>query len=225
MYYILDGGALENLHLLKGYPPKKSEIKSNPHCLSEWNGLDLEIRLTPSVGVFKRKLLSIIRPPVNSTFGIHDPTGISYLTQLRVGLSKLYFHKFKYNFRDTLNPMCHTNDGIEDTEHFLLLCPSFVEPRRNHLAGVFAVLRPPGYTNLHNRFLMQILLYGCKSFPNETNSILILLLTSQFIHKSGRFDWNSFSSTLNYITTTTMHLFMYILFCLFFLSPSFKSCM
>ena len=158
-----------------------------PHCLSEWNGLDPGIRLAPSVGVFKKQLVSIIRPPVKSTFGIHDPTGLSYLTQLRVGLSKLNFHKFKYTFRDTLNPMCPTNDGIEDTEHFLLLCPSFEEPRRDLLAGVIALLRPFGFTNLQNRFLMQILLYGDKSFPDDINRD-ILLLTLKFIHKSGRFD-------------------------------------
>ena len=123
-----------------------------PHCLFEWNGLDPGIRLAPSVGVFKKKLISIIRPPVKSTFGIHNPTGQSYLTKLRAGLSKLNFHKFKYYFRDTLNPMCPTNDGIEDTEHFLLLCPSFAEPRRDRLAGIIAPLRPFGYSNLQIAF-------------------------------------------------------------------------
>ena len=95
-----------------------------PHCLSEWNKVDEEIRLAPSIAAFKTKLLSKIRPLPNSIFRIHDPAGLSYLTQLRVGLSKLNFHKFKHNFRDTINPMCPTNDGIEDTEHFLLLCTS-----------------------------------------------------------------------------------------------------
>ena len=52
--------------------------------------------------VLKKKLLSIIRPPARSIFGIHDPIGLSYLTQLRVGLSKLNFHKFKNNFKDTI---------------------------------------------------------------------------------------------------------------------------
>ena len=75
-----------------------------PHCLSEWNELDSEVRLVPSSAVFKKKLLSRIRPPARSIFGIHDPTGLSYLTQIRVGLSKLKFHKFKHNFRDTVNP-------------------------------------------------------------------------------------------------------------------------
>ena len=72
--------------------------------------------------VFKKKLLSLIcPPPAKCVFGIYDPKGLSYLTQLRVGLSKLNFHKFKHNFRDTINPMCPTSDGIEDMEHFLLL--------------------------------------------------------------------------------------------------------
>ena len=34
-----------------------------PNCISEWNKLDPEIRLAPSVSIFKKKLLSIIRPP------------------------------------------------------------------------------------------------------------------------------------------------------------------
>ena len=62
----------------------------------------------------------------------------------RVGLSKLCFHKFKHNFKDSINPMCPSNDGIETTEHFLLLCPSFEVERRNLIAGVFELLRPYG---------------------------------------------------------------------------------
>ena len=157
------------------------------HCLSEWNKLNPEIRLAPSIASFKTKLLSKIRPLPKPVFRIHDPTGLSYLTQLRVGLSELNFHKFKHNFRDTINPMCPTNDGIEDTEHFLLLCPSFEVPRRDLLAGVSALLRPLGHINLSNEFLMQILLYGDKDFPNNLNKD-ILLLTLRFIHETGRFN-------------------------------------
>ena len=83
--------------------------------------------------------------------------------------------------------MCPTNDGIEDTEHFLLLCPSFEVPRRDLLTGVSALLRPLGHTNLPNDFLMQILLYGDKDFPDGINKD-ILLLTLRFIHQTGRFD-------------------------------------
>ena len=39
---------------------EKFQSSFYPHCLSEWNKLDPEIRLAPSVAVFKKKLLSII---------------------------------------------------------------------------------------------------------------------------------------------------------------------
>ena len=55
------------------------------------------------------------------------------------------------------------------------------------LAGVSALLRPLGHTNLSNEFLMQILLYGDKDFTDGLNRD-ILLLTLCFIHKTGRFD-------------------------------------
>ena len=55
------------------------------------NELDPEIRLAHSVGIFTRKMISIIRPPAKSVFEIHDPIGLSYLTQLGVGLRKLCF--------------------------------------------------------------------------------------------------------------------------------------
>ena len=39
-----------------------------PNCISEWSKLDPEIRLAPSVAVFKKKLLSIIRPPLQNLY-------------------------------------------------------------------------------------------------------------------------------------------------------------
>ena len=164
---------------------EKFKYSFYPNCLSEWNELCPEIRTAPSVDIFKEKLLSKIRPPAKSVFGIHDPIGLSYLTQLRVGLSKLNLHKFKHNFRDTINPMCSSNDGIKSTEHFLFLCPSFEVQRRNLLAGVFALLRPFGYIDLSNEVLTQLLLFGDKGLPNDVNRN-ILKLNLLYIHTTGR---------------------------------------
>ena len=94
--------------------------------------------------------------------------------------------QFKHNFRDTINPMCPTNEGIEDTEHFLLFCPSREVPRRDLLAGVSALLPPLGNTDLSNEFLMQILLCSDKDFPDSLNKGIVLL-TLRFIHETGRF--------------------------------------
>ena len=158
-----------------------------PYCLREWNVIEPELRHATSVAIFKKKILSIIRPPANPVFGIHDPIGLSFLTQIRVGLSKLNFHKFKHNFGDTVSPMCPSNDGIEDAEHFLLLCPSFDAQRRDLLAGVFDVLRLYGHSNPSNMVLTQLLLYGDEKFSYDLNKT-ILNLTLQFIHKTGRFE-------------------------------------
>ena len=79
---------------------EKFQSRFYPNCISEWNKLDPEVRLSPSVTEFKTKLLSLIRTPAKSVFGIHEPIGLPYLSQIRVGLSlsTLNFHKFYHNF-------------------------------------------------------------------------------------------------------------------------------
>ena len=166
---------------------EKFQSSFYPNCISVWNKLDSEIRIAPSVSAFKAKLLSIIRPTAKSLFGIFDPIGLSYLLQIRIGLSKLNFHKFKHNFRDTINPMCSTNDGIEDTEHFVLLCPAFDIQRRDLLTGVSELLRPVVQIDtLSNNVLVQYLLYSNKELSNDVNKNMIKK-TIYFIHKTGRF--------------------------------------
>ena len=127
-----------------------------------------------------------IRPSANFVYGIHNPNGIAYSTQLRVGLSKLNFHKFKHNFKDTVNPMCSINDGIEDTEHFLLLCNSFTGHRHNLLAGVNEVLEAYGYSVAPDNNILRLLLYGNKNLPLEANR-LILNATMNYIFETERF--------------------------------------
>ena len=101
---------------------------------------------------------------------------MSLLTQLRVGLSKLNFHKFKHNIRDTINQMCPTSNGVDDTEHFLLLCPSFDDQQRNLLAGIEQLLRLfVQITNLSNNALTQLLLYGDMVLSCEVNRDILRL--------------------------------------------------
>ena len=83
--------------------------------------------------------------------------------------------------------MCPINDGIEDTEHFLLLCNSFTEYRRSLLAGANDVLQTYGYSEAPGDNTLQLLLYGDESLPLEANA-LILNLTIKFILETERFD-------------------------------------
>ena len=53
-------------------------------------------------------------------YKINDPIGLKFLTRLRVNLSHLREHKFRYNFLDTFNPLCSCSIKIEYTKHYLL---------------------------------------------------------------------------------------------------------
>ena len=55
-----------------------------PSCLSNWNDLCAEIRLAPIIVIFKKKLLSKIRPPAKSSLGFMTP--LDYPILLNLGL-------------------------------------------------------------------------------------------------------------------------------------------
>ena len=144
-----------------------------PSCLLEWNKLPHEIRESPTICIFKNKLLSLIRPPPKQVYSIHDPTGLAILTQLRVGLSRLNLHKFRHNFRDTLNPMCPSNDGVEDTEHFWLHCHSYDACRTDLLDCVNSTLQPYDLPNLSNALILKLILYGDERLSFDSNSEIL----------------------------------------------------
>ena len=83
--------------------------------------------------------MSIIHPPPKLVYRIYDSKDLSNLVQLCAGLGKLNFYKFKQNFRDTLNPLCPTNDVVEDTEHYFLLCHTYDAKRDDLLNSVNAI--------------------------------------------------------------------------------------
>ena len=88
----------------------------------------------------------------------HGPKGVAILTQLRVGLSKPNSHKFNYNFRDTVDPMCLINAGIEDTAQ------NAMHTRVTDVISLALLI-----VNLPNQTILQILLYGDKSFTHDQN--------------------------------------------------------
>ena len=66
-----------------------------------WNAIGPELRGSESLSIFKKNILKIIRPRKRSIFNIHNPNGIRWIFQLRVGLSPLKSHKKRHNFQDT----------------------------------------------------------------------------------------------------------------------------
>ena len=107
-----------------------------PSLIKEWNRLDIDIRKSDSISIFKKRILSFIRPLPNKVSNSHNPQGLKLLTRLRLGLSHLRYHKFMYNFLDTINPLCSCGSDIEAARHFLLYCPNFMQCRNTLLSEI-----------------------------------------------------------------------------------------
>ena len=77
-----------------------------PSTLNDWFNLNLNIRNSGSISIFKRGLLPFIRPIKTNIYNNFDPKGLTFLARLRLGLSHLNEHRFRNNFQDCLNLLC-----------------------------------------------------------------------------------------------------------------------
>ena len=156
-----------------------------PSVVIEWNKLDLNIRNSENVFIFKKKLLKFIRPSGNSVFKCHNPKGIKILTRLRLGLSHLREHKFKHGFLDSLNPICSCGQNIETSTHFLLHCSNYSNERLTFLNITRNI--DSNILSKNDLKVTETLLYGDSSY-DDTKSIFIMNATMEFLFTSKRFD-------------------------------------
>ena len=105
-----------------------------PAATKEWNRLDIDIRKSDSISIFKKRIVSFVRPLRNKVSNSHNAQGLKLLTRLQLGLSDLRYHKLKHNFLDTINPLCNCRSDIETTLHFFLYCPNFIDCRSTLLS-------------------------------------------------------------------------------------------
>ena len=155
-----------------------------PNAIDSWNIVISHFEDFPSVDSLKGHMLSLFRPKTRNIFGVHDPVGLRYLFQLRVGLSPLRSHKKNHNFADTPSDICFCTHGVEDTRHFLLFCPFYVTQRATLVNSVNEILLKNNTHCLAN--YMQLLLYGHHSINHNDNK-KILLGTLTYIKDSNRF--------------------------------------
>ena len=111
-----------------------------PSTLKDWFNLDINIRNSESISVFKSRLLSPIGPVQKSVFNIVDPKRLILLTRLRLSLSHLNKHRFWHNFVNCSNPFCFCSLVTEDTFHYLLYCHHFSQYRLDLMNSVKSVL-------------------------------------------------------------------------------------
>ena len=94
------------------------------------------------------------------------------ITRLRLGFSHLREHKFKYNFQDTLNPLCSCSVEVESTSYYFLCCHFFdalwatLMNNLNNIGSDPPTLGDGNFTN--------ILLYGNQIYDDKTNQIILV---------------------------------------------------
>ena len=155
-----------------------------PDAIASWNNFIAHFELFPTFDCLKDHLIALFRPNAKPIFGLHDPIGLRLLFQLRVSLSPLHSHKKRYNFIDTQSDICHCNQGIEDTSHFLFSCPSYVNERAVLTSTVNEILRKINLNHLQNQ--LQLYLYG-HPFLIYSDNRKILMSTIKYIKETRRF--------------------------------------
>ena len=157
-----------------------------PFCTDQWNALDPAIKNIKSISLFKKSLLSFLRPTAAYVFDVVDYSGLKLLTRLRLNLSHLNEHKFCHNFRDTVNPLCSCSLESETTSHFLLHCPFYTNQRKTLFDNVQAI--DESISNLSDSNLVNLFLYGDSALYSNLENTLILNSTISFLKSSERFD-------------------------------------
>ena len=171
-------------------PNKLFQVLFFSSTLKDWFNLDLKIRNSESISIFKSKLLSFIRPVQNNIYNISDPKGLIFLTRLRLGLSHFNEHRFRHNFQDCLNPSCSCSLEIEDTSHYLLHC--------HHFSHHCVVLQNSAKSICNNFDFMSdnvkedlLHLYGDSQFDENKNKV-ISKATINYIKNTERFSGSFF---------------------------------
>ena len=155
-----------------------------PNGTNSWNNVISYFNNIPSVDALKKYIFSLIRPEKKSIFGIHDPSGLRNLFQLRVGLSSLRYHKKRHNFLDTPSDICSCNQCPEDINHFLFSCPLYAACRATLTTNVNIILQKYNLDHLKNEF--RLYLYGDRKI-NSTDNRIILLSTIKYMKETKRF--------------------------------------
>ena len=135
-----------------------------PDDIASWNNMITHFEHFPTFDNLIKHMLSLIRPEAKLIYGIHDSIGLRYLFQLRVS--------FLHNFVDTPSDICHCNQGIEDTNHFLFSCPTCVNQRAALVISVNEILRENNLNQLGD--YLWLYLYGHASISPSDNRLILV---------------------------------------------------
>lgn len=147
-----------------------------PSSVSLWNSLDSNIRSSNSTSHFKSNLKRL--RPANTTVPPFYHTGDRYLSVLHARIRNKCSNLNNDLFNNHLSPtpLCNCNQGTEDAEHYLFICPNFAE----HRITMFHSIRSFHPLNVTK------LLFGDLNLTNDENAS-IFTAVQNYIKTSKRF--------------------------------------
>ena len=102
-----------------------------PKTIREWNNLSLELKEADSINILKEKLKRLYGPNKSKKLYSH---GYGWHTvnhcRIRLGLSHLNHHLFRFNIMQSAYCENVTCDDIPETSFHFLLCRARYEPQR-----------------------------------------------------------------------------------------------
>ena len=152
--------------------------------------MNMSIRNSQSLSMFKRSLKISVFPVANALFSYGRSDTQVHHARIRMGLSPLNQHIRKYNYIS--DPSCSAcGHRFEDTAHYFLECPTYQRARAGLLQSVSPLIvdiMPDINQTLNRRAkesLIRMLLNGDSRLNLETNRKLFTHVQA-FIEETGR---------------------------------------
>ena len=155
-----------------------------PSALNDWFQLDVAIRNSELIAIFKSRLLSFIRPIQSDVYNIFDHIGLKFLTHLRLDFSHLNEHRLRHNFQDCLNPLCSCSLQTEDRINYLRTCHHFSQHRIDLINSVKYIFE--GFDSLSDIAKKDLLLSRDPRFDINKNKLFYIKSTETF--SGSKFD-------------------------------------
>ena len=187
--------SLRNENNIRLFYCKSSTFRKSffPETVKTWNALELTIRESTSLNIFKRKLKEVLIPKQDKLLSMFDGKSAINHTRLRLGLSGLNGQRNLFNFIDySTCPKCGYE--AEDSEHFFLFCPSYAAPREAILFSCLDTLYSHELNIIHRNMTTRLrkctvvkrLLTGDPTLPKMLN-IELFKSVHKFIMETHRF--------------------------------------